>query len=483
MKKIFPGLALLLALCSAPPARAAILTPFIAYTTDLIGDTTTNTVTIQAWASTNSITGVSTNLVLNFFRYYYPTNPAGYFAGYLAPGNYKLTVAGIDRGVVFGISASASTQNLAQLAGVPIYSFQNFTLAQFSDVGTAAYSNTAAFLLSSRTNWAVADITNAGSSVFQGSNNWILHSDTNWPLARITNAGSAAFQGSNNWLLHSRTNWAVADITNASTMAYSNAGTFINFMNTNYTGTNHIGSLYSSNFNGQFGAVSNGVWWNGILVNPTTTNGTQLGTLVYRNGADAPIELRVSSGGITFYDSGAADEIFWLTNGIVGIGDGLLRMVGATGANGKSLTSDSSGNISLNYITAITNATVESTLATGTNSFSDHAFRRYANTSLANGANAGVLAGTNTFMQVSGPTAAFTIAGLTGSPNRNGHYLIILNKTGYDMTLANESGLEATAANRIINMTGADRTTTGNGAAILIYSTSESRWQCISFDP
>lgn len=123
----------------------------------------------------------------------------------------------------------------------------------------------------------------------------------------------------------------------------------------------------------------------------------------------------------------------------------------------------------------------------GTNAFpagSDISFGRYANTSLANGVNAAVLVGTNVFMEVSGPSAAFTINGIfAGGSTRDGKEILIYNGTGFDMTVANQSGGDPTAANRIITMTGADRTTTGNGFVRLIYSAGASRWIEESFNP
>jgi hypothetical protein len=133
--------------------------------------------------------------------------------------------------------------------------------------------------------------------------------------------------------------------------------------------------------------------------------------------------------------------------------------------------------------TFTTNLTVSAgSTFTGTNSFSDLSFRRFANTTLATGNNAGVLVGTNTFVEVSGPSAAFTINGLNGSPNRDGHLVIILNQTGYNMTIAHDSGVEPTSANRIYTMTGADRATTANGAATLIYNANSSRWILIAIE-
>jgi hypothetical protein len=66
---------------------------------------------------------------------------------------------------------------------------------------------------------------------------------------------------------------------------------------------------------------------------------------------------------------------------------------------------------------------------------------------------------------------------------RDGKFLILLNQTGQNMTVAHDSGTDPTAANRIYSMTGADQTTTGNGAATFIYSAAAARWIMISFAP
>ncbi len=115
---------------------------------------------------------------------------------------------------------------------------------------------------------------------------------------------------------------------------------------------------------------------------------------------------------------------------------------------------------------------------------SDVSFGRYALSSLANGINQDIVVGTNVFVQVSGPTGAFSIEGIAGG--RDGKLVIILNRTGFNMTIATEGGAtgnDPTAANRIICLSGADRATTGDGAAILIYNSSESRWILLSLDP
>jgi hypothetical protein len=164
-------------------------------------------------------------------------------------------------------------------------------------------------------------------------------------------------------------------------------------------------------------------------------------------------------------------SVFINSSGIYGAGTGITNLMGT--------------NITANTITQDQLATNGMRIL-GTNSFpagSDIAFGRYALTSLATGNNAAIPVGTNSFVEVSGPGAAFTINGINGSPNRDGKFLIILNQTGFNMTIAHDSGTDPTAANRIISMTGADRTTTGNGAATLIYSAAANRWILISFDP
>ncbi len=119
----------------------------------------------------------------------------------------------------------------------------------------------------------------------------------------------------------------------------------------------------------------------------------------------------------------------------------------------------------------------------GTNTFgpnSDIAFSRFPLSTLANGNNT-VIAGTNVFIEVSGPSAAFSIIGIAGG--RDGKLIIIVNQTGQNMTIATEGGAtgnDPTPANRIISMTGADEATTGNGAAMLIYSGAAQRWLLIS---
>lgn len=106
-------------------------------------------------------------------------------------------------------------------------------------------------------------------------------------------------------------------------------------------------------------------------------------------------------------------------------------------------------------------------------------FTRYDNSALANGNNAAVNPGTNVYMKVSGPSAAFTINGVVGG--WDGRVLTIQNTTGQTMTIANNSGVDPTAANRILTGTSADITVTNNpGFVQLIWDSAASRWGVMS---
>lgn len=190
------------------------------------------------------------------------------------------------------------------------------------------------------------------------------------------------------------------------------------------------------------------------------------------------------------------------SNGFFGAGYGVTNVSGSNVINGALIANVSGSNVidgpliaNISGTNLVAGSVKSPALATeglrfnGTNTFAadaDIAFTRKALSTLANGINQDVIVGTNTFIEVSGPSGAFSIEGLTGSPNRDGKFVIILNQTGQNMTIAAEGGAtgnDPVAANRILTMTGADRATTGNGATMLIYSAAVSRWILISFDP
>ena len=81
--------------------------------------------------------------------------------------------------------------------------------------------------------------------------------------------------------------------------------------------------------------------------------------------------------------------------------------------------------------------------------------------------------GGKSFIRITGPTAAFTITGISGGVN--GKVVILYNAATYNMTIANEN-TNSTATNRITTLTGSGVTTTGVGAITLIYDSTASRW-------
>jgi hypothetical protein len=103
---------------------------------------------------------------------------------------------------------------------------------------------------------------------------------------------------------------------------------------------------------------------------------------------------------------------------------------------------------------------------------------RGASITLANGTNTAVAVGNRSLVDVTGPTAAFTIAGIAGGVD--GKLLIIVNRTAQNMTIAHESTSETTTANRINTSTAANVSTTGAGYVMLVYSAAASRWLLLS---
>jgi hypothetical protein len=293
------------------------------------------------------------------------------------------------------------------------------------------------------------------------------------------------------------------------------------------------GAKTFSSISGTVGGFTNGAW-----LNPKTTNLVNYGNALsspsaysgaeqFGDGAQAIADqtLALGNGSTAVYANGIA--VGWNAlsqgNGCIAIGSGVsvygVNSIGIGGTatkdgsiaigSGSSSTYTNSAAIGYNSASTAANqvmlgsATVSTVvnsslsvgagatitggitnlIARGTNTIpagGDIAFGRYALSSLATGNNAAIPVGTNVFVEVSGPGAAFTINGIAGG--RDGKLLIILNQTGFNMTIAHDSGVDATAANRIYTMTGADRATTGNGAAMLIYSGAASRWILFSLD-
>lgn len=95
---------------------------------------------------------------------------------------------------------------------------------------------------------------------------------------------------------------------------------------------------------------------------------------------------------------------------------------------------------------------------------------------LGNGNNNNVAIPDSSFLLISGPTAAFTLTGMTGG--YNGRIVTLINTTTQNMSITNDA--TSTAANRFLTNTGGTLTTAGTGSFVAIYDATASRWRIIS---
>lgn len=103
--------------------------------------------------------------------------------------------------------------------------------------------------------------------------------------------------------------------------------------------------------------------------------------------------------------------------------------------------------------------------------------------SLANGYNSAIVLGSNAWVKLSGPTAAYTNVGFYAAGAVSGSsFRLQMDNPGLSFTLLHDSGLDATAANRIYTGTGALLNSTNNPVfADLIYDGAVSRWRVVHF--
>jgi hypothetical protein len=83
--------------------------------------------------------------------------------------------------------------------------------------------------------------------------------------------------------------------------------------------------------------------------------------------------------------------------------------------------------------------------------------------------------GKYSFINVTDPTAAFSISGFQNGTD--GKILTVLNTTGQNMTITNLNG--SSLVNRINTLSGADIVTIGNGSVTIQYSAADNRWMVI----
>jgi len=282
--------------------------------------------------------------------------------------------------------------------------------------------------------------------------------------------------------------------------------------------------------NGDVFALTNGQYISPTLRNPTSTNGANYGNAFSSPGAGTSSEqfgtgatgsgesalavgasafatglgsVSVGAGGTAAgaYDTyvGASGALeggggvglgFGVTISVTnGVAIGTLSSVTNAGsvAIGASATTTENNQIRLGASTytvsvpgRIVAASSTNNTLTGTNTVGgDLSFDARANTSLANGNNAGVLLGTNVYVRLSGPSAAYVINGIAAERGGAYHICQFANPAG-TVTIANESGTDPVAANRILTSTGADLVYTNNPVIVpFIYDGAASRWRPI----
>ena len=155
--------------------------------------------------------------------------------------------------------------------------------------------------------------------------------------------------------------------------------------------------------------------------------------------------------------------------------------VGSTADNNSIINCITSGNdsgIGINIVASANNTRIIDIVTSETTAISDGGTDTFyenigAGTFTAsNGANNNIDIDEIRFVRISGPTAAFSISGVTAGIN--GKEVYLYNSTGQDMTITNDA--TSTAANRILTLTGADVVLTGTSVARIIYNLTDARW-------
>lgn len=94
----------------------------------------------------------------------------------------------------------------------------------------------------------------------------------------------------------------------------------------------------------------------------------------------------------------------------------------------------------------------------------------------ANGVNSNIPIPSNSFIKITGPTAAFSLTGMTGG--YDGKIVTIYNTTSQNMTITNDA--TSVAANRFYTL--AAVSTIGTGSVTVQYDGTASRWVVIAFN-
>lgn len=230
-----------------------------------------------------------------------------------------------------------------------------------------------------------------------------------------------------------------------STAATNNASAFGNTATANGIQSTAIGS--GANASGQ-GAVALGV---GPIVLTNAQSGIAIGSLAE---VDAPFSVAIG-------DSSLATGTNSMAIGASAFANKNHQIVLGTGAEYVSIPGGmqvTGGTTNLHLI--------------GTNTIDGRlAFLRKDNTGLANGINIALNISTNTFVRLTGPSGAWSLAGIAGGSD--GQEVKLYNKSGQALTITN-NGVDPTPANRILTLTGADLTNVN--FIVLIYDSAQSLW-------
>lgn len=497
MKRLFLPLFLVLAACGALPAAAGTIITATVIITNTAGTTDGETITVNSdtrtWKNsvvtpasqiqtTNSIGWAATNL----FNHVSDSPFLNLGLGGLTNGITLQTLT-VNGPLVVSVSSgwatvTLATNNLTSAIGVRVPLSVEYPtnqtniatyLAQGLESSTYSVSQTAPF----GSNWVnlgqaqaitgqktlVQPVLTNALSYSQTNSNPISTNGVNYGVGFQSRGTSGGEQFGNGATTTANSGTAVGDGANSTGI---NAQAFGYSSQANGPSTTALGAFATSS-----GQNSTGL---GEAATATADFATALGSQVFATGTNS-----LAAG------QGAAASGFNST--AVGQGSSATFANSSAFGQGAAATATNQNMIGKAGQTVLAPGvfqagSISNAVFSSTNNFptgSDISYQRYALSTLANGNNAGVVVGTNIFCELSGPTGSFTVNGIAGG--RDGKFIVLLNRTGQNMTIANDSGVDATAANRIYCLTGADKSVTGNSAAMLIYNANVSHWILLNF--
>ena len=284
------------------------------------------------------------------------------------------------------------------------------------------------------------------------------------------------------------------------------------------------GTLSNSVAQGVSGYFTNAAIDKAFLTNATIVSGTLTGTVMNLSGSGAGVWMTIESSSTTaalgptigFYRSdgaGSFAETEDLAMGLVALGYGdtgyqpLARIKAYAQTNIADANSPGRLEFAVTPVGAsatatrmtidgdkvvVTNAPFSAAMGItnqvfrGTNVINGRVdFTSRANTSLVNGANAGIILGTNVYVRLSGAT---TIAGISGfAAEQDGSFHILQFSGAITNVIVNEANstdiaTDGTAANRIVTGTGTNFYATNSPLVIpVVYDATAARWRIMNF--